>query len=176
MGVMSACSLFFGSLFFMIFAISVDSPDIVFAADTADDILNRRHSGQHGVVLVVVFVHAIAADEEKVLKPVSIVPNYVEAVIRAKIGRISFGNANHMRVFDFLSLENADLRNFVDGQARHLIVIELPQGIGLVAEVFQADPNLVRAAYKPRAPVVEDLQSADLHIRLLNVDPVVFQL
>jgi hypothetical protein len=48
-------------------------------------------------------------------------------------------------------------------------------GSGLVAEVFEADPDLAGSATMIRAPVIENLQAADLHVGLLDVDPVVFE-
>ncbi len=51
----------------------------------------------------------------------------------------------------------------------------VPQLIGIVTEVFQADPDFVRVAHHVGAPVVEDLHPAHQHIGLLNVDPVVLQ-
>src|SRR6202034_1361283 len=71
--------------------------------------------------------------------------------------------------------KNTDLLNFGDREACHVGVGHLPEIVGVVAEVFQADPHLRRVGDHVRAPVVEDLQAPHQNVRFLDVDPGVFQ-
>ena len=49
--------------FFMIFHFRVDGPDVVLVADAGDDVIDRGHGSQHGVVLIVVLVHPVSANQ-----------------------------------------------------------------------------------------------------------------
>ena len=49
----------------MVFFLDVDAPEIVAragAGTNADDVSSGEHRGEHGVVLVVVPMHAVASD------------------------------------------------------------------------------------------------------------------
>ena len=94
--------------------------------DAVHDVLDRRHRGQHRVILVVVFVHAVAAHQEEILEAVDVTANHVEAVVAAKISGIGLGHADHVRIFDILRLRDADPRNLIDGESLHLVVGQLP--------------------------------------------------
>src|SRR6266545_5819117 len=48
-----------------------------------------------------------------------------------------------------------------------------PELVAFVAEILQAQPYGIAVRHQERAPVVEDLQTAHLYVRLLYVDPVV---
>jgi hypothetical protein len=120
-------------------------------------------------------MHAVAAHQEEVAQRVCVFADDIEAVVAAKIGRVGLGHVNDVRVLDILGLEDADLGDFGDGKLGHLRVRELPQVVGFVAEVFESDPDFVRVADQPGAPVIEDLQAAYDHVRLLDVDPVVLE-
>ena len=66
------------------------------------------------MVLVVVFVHSVAADEKEILKPIDIVTNNIEPVVAAEIGRISLWDTNDMRIHHVFSVNNSDLIDFAD--------------------------------------------------------------
>ena len=59
------------------------------------------------------------------------------------------------------------------GEGDHIGVGQLPQIVGLVAEVFESDPDVTRVGHQIRTPVIEDLHPAHHHVGLLDVDPVV---
>ena len=67
------------SLLLVILHLCVDGPDVVFGGNSVDDIFYGGHGGQHGVVLVVIFVHAVAAHEEKILEAVKVTADNIEA-------------------------------------------------------------------------------------------------
>ena len=61
-----ALFLFFGNrACFVIFGVAVDLPEIV-ELGVGQNIFHAQHRGHHGVILVVVFVHAVAADQMQV--------------------------------------------------------------------------------------------------------------
>jgi hypothetical protein len=124
-------------------------PYIVLDLDAVDDVLDGCHGGEHGVILVVVLVHAIATYQEEVLKTVGVVADDVETVVTAEVCRVSLGNVDDVGVFHVLYLEDAYPGDFPDGEFCHLFIGKFPQLIGFVAEVFQADPNLVLKVYQP---------------------------
>jgi hypothetical protein len=90
---------------------------IVFGGNAVDDVLNGGHGGQHRVVLVVVFVHAVAAHQEQVLEAVDVVANHIEAVVAAEVSGIGLGHAHHMGILDVFRFEDPDLRDLLDGKA-----------------------------------------------------------
>jgi hypothetical protein len=49
-------------LLLVILHFGIDGPDVVLCGDAVDDILNGGHGGQHRVILIVVFVHSVAAN------------------------------------------------------------------------------------------------------------------
>ena len=54
------------------------------SGDASQDIVDRRHRGQHRVILIVVLVHAVAADQEKIVETVQILPDLIEPAIAPK--------------------------------------------------------------------------------------------
>ena len=61
----AACFFSRGRASFVIFGVAVDLPEIV-KFGVSENIFDAQHRGHHGVVLVVVFVHAVATDEMQV--------------------------------------------------------------------------------------------------------------
>ena len=54
------------------------------------------------------------------------------------------------------------------------LVGHVPEGVAFLAEVFETDPHgVVDVLDQVRAPVVEDLQTADLVARILHVNPTI---
>ena len=51
-------------LFFVIFLLSVHSPQVGLVGDIVHDVFRRRHRRQHGMILIVVLVHSIAAHQK----------------------------------------------------------------------------------------------------------------
>ncbi len=118
-------------------------------------------------------MHPIAPDREDVGEAVKIRPDLVDLPIGAKIGRIGFADAYDGAVQDVTQLDQSDLRELPCGEVQEAFVRLTPQGIALAAEVFEPQPDPARIAHHVRAPVVEDLQPAELYVGLLHVDPIV---
>src|SRR5215469_18601952 len=73
---------------FVILHLGVDRPDVVLVRPPLDDVVDRRHGRQHRVVLVVVLVHPVSADQEKIVELVHELANRWEPVVGAEICRI----------------------------------------------------------------------------------------
>ena len=127
------------------------------------------------MILVVVFVHAISADQKQVLDTISVVANRVETVISSEVGWIGLWHSRDMSIQHIFLVQNADSGNLFFGQIDHCFIAQVPDGIGLVAEVLEANPGLRWIGDHGRTPVIKDLQATDLHVGLLDVDPVVLE-
>src|SRR5689334_334706 len=82
-------------LLFVIFLLGIESPQIVAATNVRNDIVNSGHGGEHGMVLIVVFVHAVTTDKEQVVELVYPGDHFGEAAIRSEISWIRLGHPNH---------------------------------------------------------------------------------
>src|SRR6185312_9835844 len=102
---LTACCLFFGCcFFFVVFLFRIDRPDIGFLGDTGGDIVDGYHGGEHGMVGIVVFVHAVAADQEEIFEGIGIGADLVELVIGAEIGGVGLFHAADRAVEDVFFL------------------------------------------------------------------------
>ena len=94
------------------------------------------------MVLVVVFVHAVAPDQEQVVEAVDIFADLVEALVGAEVGRIGFGHADDAGIENVVLVDDADFFHFLLRQRDHVGVGQLPEIVGLVTEVFESDPDI----------------------------------
>src|SRR3954447_7893787 len=84
--------------FLMIFLLDVHRPQVV---TFPEDVLHRKHGGEHRMVLVVVAVHAVAADHLDVGEVVEPLANRAQGIaIMLVIDRIGFGLSNDGAVND----------------------------------------------------------------------------
>ncbi len=157
----------------MVLLLGVDRPDVRFVGPAFQHVVDRRHGGEHGVVHVVVAVHAVAADQEEVLERIEPALKLAESAVGAEVGGIRFGHPDHRAVDDGAWLDDSDLGQLPGRQVDELRVGLDPQIVVLVAEILHPDPDLGRIGDHVRAPVVEDLHPAHQHVGLLDVDPVV---
>ena len=90
------------------------------------------HGGQHAVVLIVVLVHAVAADEKQVLDTIREFAEFVKAAVGAEVSGVGLWNPDDMGVGDRASAKNADAFRFLDGELtyfpRRSYSIEGPSG------------------------------------------------
>src|SRR5580698_3462140 len=100
----------------MIFHLRIDRPNIVLAQDTANDVIHSRHGGQHRVILIVVLVHPVTADQVEIMETVKIFPDYVKSVVSSEIGGISLRNAHHMGIAHVASPQNPNLLDLSDSK------------------------------------------------------------
>ena len=151
----------------------VHGPDIGLVDSVLQDVVDGRHGREHRVVHVVVTVHAVAADQKQVLELIEPGLQLLEPIVGAEIGRVGLGHPDHRAVEHVGRVDDAERGQLPDGQGLELLVPLDPQVVVLVAEVLHAHPDLLRIGHQVRAPVIEDLQPAHAHVRLLNVDPIV---
>src|SRR5205807_8488883 len=79
-------------LFFVIIPFQIYGPDVFFGLNPLVNIFNSSHSGQHRMVLVVVAMHAVAADEEEVVEFVPVRASFVELTVSAEVGGVRLGH------------------------------------------------------------------------------------
>jgi hypothetical protein len=157
----------------VILEIRVHRPDVV---PGALHVLHGEHRGQHRVVLVVVLVHAVAADGVQVGDRVEERAHGVQPFpIRGIVDRIRLRHPQHRAVHDFPCPREAELLQFVRRQSDQRLVATLPQPVPLEAEVFEPETGPARLRDHRGAPIVEVLDSSDLHARRVHVDPVVWK-
>ena len=95
----------------MIFGLTVDSPDIV---TSAQDIPRSVDGSNHRVVLIVVLMHAIPANEKQVIILVEELTDYMKSIVCAEISRICLFHAYHGRIQHIRLSNNSDLRYLVN--------------------------------------------------------------
>src|ERR1700722_512624 len=77
---------------FLVLHLRINSPDVVLRGDTVENILDRRHCGEHRVVLVVVLMHPITTYQKQVLKLVCVIADHIKAAVTAEVSRVGLGN------------------------------------------------------------------------------------
>ena len=157
----------------MVFLFGVDGPKVCLGGDAGDDIVDGDHGAEHAVVGVVVFVHAVAADQEEVGEPVGVVRYLLELVVGAEVGGVGLFHPEDRNIEDVLGAGKVHfLQFFYSGPLDGRLGL-CPEGVGLVTEVFHADPSGIGVLDHAIAPVVVDHEAADLDVALLDIDPVV---
>lgn len=161
-----------GRHFFKIIFLRIDLPEVVFLA--VKGVFDRQQAGQHGVVLIVVAVEAVAADCLKIFKPVEVaLDRFQVALVGAVIDGVGFGDAENAAVGDIGRFCQPDLFDFSLAEGDKVGVGHGPEGVVLVAEVFEAEAGGVGVGNHLGRPVFEVLDAADLHPWFMHVNPVV---
>jgi len=96
------------------------------------------------MVLIVISVHTITADEEEIFKLVQKRPYHREVIVGAEIGGIGFRLPHNNRVDDVPGINELQQLQFSDGELFHLRVGFRPEFISLIAEIFRTDPGVAR--------------------------------
>src|SRR6185312_13101814 len=117
-----------------------------FVGAAFNNVIDGGHGGQHRVVLVVVLVHAVAADKKQVLEVIYIVADFTETVISPEIGGIRLRDVNHTAIENISRVDDADLRHLSLREIDHLFIGKAPDGIGLITEIFEATQTLLGSA------------------------------
>lgn len=55
---------------FLVCLFGVDRPKVGLVRSALQDIVHRHHGGEHGMVLIVIFMHAVSTDGKQVLETV----------------------------------------------------------------------------------------------------------
>ena len=101
-----------------------------------DDVVDRGHGCEHGMVHVVVAVHAVAADQPEVVDAVQEVADRLKPVITPEIARICLGHADDRSVQNIGLVREADGGQFPTGQGEQITVGQAPQCLVLIAEIL----------------------------------------
>src|SRR3954454_21927472 len=148
----------------VVLLLDVDLPDVVRHA--VGDGLHREHRGVHRVVLVVVLVHAVAADRVDVRR-VGVEPatEHVDVLaVVLVVDRISLGDADDVAGLDVLRLHDAELLELPLAELDEVVVAPRPQVVALVDEVLETEAG-APVLDEVRRPGAEVLDPADAHVR-----------
>ena len=160
----------------MIFGVAVDLPEIV-KLRVGQNIFHAQHRGHHGVVLIVVFVHAVAADQVQVrttgLQFLSNDSNVLCVIVI--VNRIRFFLTHDATIDEIAFLGETDLNQFAPCEVDQLAVARIPKTVVFETEIFETVTDLVRIGHHLRRPGTEVLDTADLYAWVVNVDPVVIK-
>ena len=127
------------------------------------------------MVHVVVAVLAVSAHTVQILEGVQIGNQLIDFVIGIKVGGIGLLDALLVVVQHILpAFQNPHAQQLGHGKVHPLIFAHVPVLVALGAEVFQSHPNrLLGLCHHVGRPVVEDLDTAQLHTHVLHIDPAV---
>src|SRR6266436_9500078 len=82
----SACEVLDdGLLRFVVLHLGIHFPDVGLVRSARDNVIHGDHRGEHGMVLVVVLMHAVAADQKEILKAVQVFAYLVKTFVGPKI-------------------------------------------------------------------------------------------
>ena len=170
-----ALVLFVGGehLLFVIAALGVDFPRVEFRATEESE--GGVVAGEHGVVLVVVAVHAVAADGLEVREALEVGPEGVHmGTVFGVVNGVSVEFADHMafeaKVGFFGEPEVGD---FGFGEVDEVGVGFRPEVVAAGAKVFHAEHGAGAFGNHVGGPVAEILDAADADFGGVDVDPIV---
>src|SRR5579863_4764126 len=92
----------------MIFHLCVDGPNIALVPDAGDDVIDCSHGSQHGMVLIVVFVHSISANQVQIMEAIKEFADDMKSVVGTKVGRVGLWNPHHMCIGYVASPQNSN--------------------------------------------------------------------
>jgi len=126
------------------------------------------------MILIIVFMHPIAADQMQArIALLEVEPDRRDVVtVVLVIDRIGLGLAHHAAVDDIRLRDQADLGDLALRQRDQLRIRRGPQAVALEAEIFEPKAALAGRHHLGR-PRAEVLHPPDLHRRIVDVDPVV---
>ena len=159
----------------MIFFFRIDVPDVGAVADTVYDVVYDLERGAHRVVDVVVTVLTVSADTVEVVDAVEPVDQSIDFLVGVEVSGISFFNRFGMRIKHvILAVDHAHFDDLVHSKVRKLLIGHIPELIAFVAEVFQTDPyGMLEIDNHVRRPVVVNLETAELYVAVMDINPVV---
>ena len=155
----------------MVFLFHIDRPDVVVGTV---QVFDGQHRCVHRVVLVVVLVHAVAANEMDV-GSFGIDPRtdrgHVVLVFEVVV-RIRLRDTHHVAHFDILGSDESECLKLFRPEGNQILVRHRPDVIVLKDEVLETQARAAVLDHKGR-PGSEVLDSADLDLGGVDVDPVV---
>ena len=160
----------------MVFRVLVHAPGVVDAL-ARHDILDRQHRGHHRVVLVVVAVHAVASDKvQRGMLRFQFFPHDLNALgIVLVIDGVGLFLAHDRTADDIRRIAQAEDFHFLRGERDEIVVGRCPEAVAFEAEIFKTDTGDIAVGHHFGRPRTEILNAADLHLAVVDVDPVVWE-
>ena len=156
----------------MILGIRIDAPKIVSLPE--HDIANREHSGQHGMVLIIVTMKPVATNRLKIFQAIYESPQYRKRVaIVGIVDRIGLWNAEDTTTLNVVIARQTDAFYFALSKLNKLGVRHIPQTVSFGAEILKAKACLARIGNHVSAPILKVLDAADLDARVMNINPII---
>ena len=122
----------------MILFFRVDIPHIFLPALLGQDIVHRLKGSCHGVIHVIIAVLSVPSHTVKVLILVQIRNHLVNLTVCVKIRRICLLHFFPVRIQHiFFAVDHTHLNQFFRRQTDALVIRQIPEGIILIAEIFQ---------------------------------------
>ena len=161
---------------FVIFGVAVHLPQIVKLC-VSQNIFRTQHRCHHGVILVVVFVHSVTANQVQVRVPrVQFLTNGGDVPrVVVIVNRIRFLLANDAAIDEIAFLRQPDLNQLALCELDQVFVARVPKTVVFETEILQTVTNLVRLGHHFGRPRSKILNTADFDAWVVNVDPVVIE-
>src|SRR5438874_1803652 len=115
------------------------------------------------MILIVVAVHAVAADRKHILELVEVGAHDADAAIGAEICRIGLGYPHNGAIENIGQPYQSNFCKLTTGEVQKVSIAHTPKAVALAAEVFESQPDGAGIGDQRRAPVVENLQASELH-------------
>ena len=158
----------------MILGVAVYFPEVV-KLRVGQDIFHAQHRRHHGVVLVIVFVHPVAANEMEIrITLFELLANGADVLgVIVVVNRISFFLANHRAVEHVTGFGQTYLKQLALGQLDQVFILRIPNAVVFEAEILKTVTRFVGVRYHLGRPGTEILDPADFDVRIVDVNPVV---
>ena len=132
----------------MIFGVAVHLPQIVKLC-VGENIFHAQHRCHHGVILVVVFVHAVTADQVQVrVTRVQFLTNSGDVPrVVVIVNRIGLLLTNDAAIDEIAFLRQPDLNQLALCELNQIVIARIPQSIVFETEILQTVANLVRLGH-----------------------------
>jgi hypothetical protein len=88
---------------------------------------------------------------------------------------IRFFLSNHATIEDIALARQADLDQLALGQGNQIFIFRIPEAVVFKTKVFEPVAGFVRIGHHFRGPGPEVLNPANLHTRIVNVDPIIMK-
>jgi hypothetical protein len=83
---------------FVVVLLCIYGPDIVFIHISGGDFIDCSHRCEHGVILIVVSVHSISANQEQIPIAIDKFSNCGKTIVTSEICRVSLWHANNRAI------------------------------------------------------------------------------
>ena len=146
---------------FVIFGVLIHLPQIV-KFRVGDDIFRAKHRRHHGVILIVVFVHAVTTNEMKIgITAVELVANSDDMFrVIVVVNRIGFFLSHNAAIEDIALAGQADLDQLALGQGNQVFIFRIPEPVVFETKILQSVAGFVWIRYHLRRPGTEVLDPA----------------